>query len=120
MSIFGPVPTYDHLTPEQREVAWKLAYRTSLDELPDREVLWEAQFWYDQGLHGLAVMGDLLLAGRRAAGVSLPGGADATSLHRLLSRVNVRAVMRLVEDEGLCLVSAIRLVYWNGLAEVPR
>jgi hypothetical protein len=38
----------------------------------------------------------------------------------LLASVNAHAVMRLVRDEGLCLLAALRLVYWAGLREVAR
>ena len=110
----------DLLTPERREAAWRLAFTDSLDNHPDAEIAWEARYWRQQGARRIAAVCDELLAERRRDSFSLPGGADAADLHRLLSRVNFRAVIRLVEDEGLCLVAAMRLVYWSGLAEVPR
>jgi hypothetical protein len=120
MSIFRHAPKYDPLTTEQREAAWELAFRTSLDELPDGEITWERETWRALDAHVVAAICDDLLDERRRDAFTLPGGADATGLDSLLSRVNARAVMRLVEDEGLCLVAAMRLAFWTGLAEVPR
>jgi hypothetical protein len=120
MSILGPVRNCDQLSPEEREDAWKLAYRTSLDELPDTEITWERETWRTLGAHEVAAIADELLGERRRDAFILPGGAEAAALDRLLSRVNARAVMRLVEDEGLSLAAAMRLAFWSGLAEVSR
>jgi hypothetical protein len=110
------------LTPEQREAAWKMSFRFSLGELPDREMEWEARTWRELGVEVIADVCDEMLASRRYEPMpfSIPGGADAADLDRLLASVNARAVMRLVEDEALCLVAAIRLVYWAGLREATR
>jgi hypothetical protein len=115
--IFRQAQKYDPLTPEQREAAWKLAFRTSIDELPDTEITWECETWRTLGAPVAAAITDELLSERARDAFTLPGGADATGLDRLwlLSRVHARAVMRLVEDEGLCLVAAMRLVFWSGL-----
>jgi hypothetical protein len=110
----------DTLSPAEIERAWCLAYRTSLDELPDSEIAWEARFWRNQGVSSVAALCDELLAERRETTFALPGGADATDLDRLLACVDVRPVLRLVRDEGLCLVAAMRLVFWAGLRDVPR
>ena len=122
MSILGQDRKYDHLTPEQREAAWKVSFRFSLDELPDGEMEWEARCWRELGVSLIADICDEMLASRRDDDLpfSNPGGADAADLDRLLASVNARAVMRLVEDEALCLVAAIRLVFWAGLSEVSR
>ena len=120
MSIFRQAPKYDHLTPEQREAAWRLAYRTSLDELPDQEIQWEADLWRANAAPSIAAIGDALLAERRESDFSIPGGAESAMLDLLMARINWRAAWRLFEDEALCLVSAARLVYWAGLREVPR
>lgn len=110
----------DTLTPEQLEAAWRLAYRTSLDELPDQEIACETDLWRANDAETIAAIGDALLAERREADLSIPGGAESAMLDLLMTRINWRAAWRLFEDEGLCLVSAARLVYWNGLTEVPR
>src|SRR4051794_32028336 len=120
MSIFRLARKNDPLNPEHRKAAWRLAYRTSLDELPDSEIQWEADLWRANGAESIAAIGDDLLAERRGTDFAITGGAEADDLHRLLSRVNTRAAVRLVEEEGLCLVAAIRTVFWAGLREVRR
>ena len=106
------------LTREQLERAWKLGFRASLDDLPDGEIRWERDVWRDLGAPSIATICDELLAERRAADFAIPGGADPGDLDRLLARVNTRAVMRLVEDEAVCLIAATRLVFRAGLREV--
>ena len=108
----------DLLTPEQREAAWHLAFTDSLDEHPDAEIAWEARYWREQGVSSVATVCDELLAERRESRFAIPGGADAIDLDRLLARVGRGPVLRLVRDEGLCLVAAMRLVYWAGLRDV--
>ena len=117
MSVLGPERNYEQLTPEQRETAWSAAYRHSLDGHPDREIAWEAKTWRDWGVDAVAAIGDSLLAERQAAAFRLPDGADAASLDRLIARTDQQSVLRLVRDEGLCLLAAMRLVYWAGLRE---
>ena len=63
---------------------------------------------------------DALLMERRAREFFLPGGADATDLDRLLACVDAGPVLRLVRDEGLCLLATMRLVFWAGLRETAR
>jgi hypothetical protein len=110
----------DTLSREDLDRAWRLAYRTSLDELPDQEIQWEADLWRANDAETIAAIGDELLAERREADFSIPGGAESAMLDLLLARINWRAAWRLFEDEGLCLVAAARLVFWAGLREVPR
>ena len=120
MSISGQDRKYSQITPEQRKAAWRLAYRTSLDELPCQEVEWEVSLWRANGAEQIAAIGDALLAERRDTETSVPGGAESAMLDLLLTRITWRAAWRMFEDEGLCLVSAARLVYWSGLSEAPR
>ncbi len=110
----------DTLSLADIERAWRLAYHSSLDELPDREIAWEARCWRDQGAPSIAEICDALLAERRTAQQAIPGGADAADLDRLLARVDMAPVLRLVRDEGLCLLAAVRLCFWAGLREVER
>jgi hypothetical protein len=112
--------TRDTLSREDLERAWGLAYRESLDELPDREIQWEADLWRTNDAEQIAAIGDALLAERRETETSIPGGAESAMLNLLMARINWRAASRMFGDEGICLVSAARLVYWNGLTEVPR
>ena len=63
---------------------------------------------------------DALLAERRDCEFFISGGADAADLNRLLACVDVQPVLRLVRDEGLSLVAAIRLVFWTGLRKSAR
>jgi hypothetical protein len=112
------VSSRDLLTPAEIERAWRLAFIQSLDEHPDAEIAWEARYWRQQGASGAAALCDELLAERREASFAIPGGADAADLDRLLTRVDLRPILRLVRDEGLCLLAAMRLVYWAGLREV--
>jgi hypothetical protein len=114
------VNSHDILTPEQVEAAWCATYRLSLDDHPNGEIQWEAKTWRALGVDTVAAIADALLAERREAAFDLPGGADAADLDRLLSRVDLRAVLRLCRDEALCLLAAVRLVYWAGLREVER
>jgi hypothetical protein len=108
------------LTAAERACGWRLLYRTSLDDLPDGEIAWERNLWRAHGAAAVAAIGDDILTERRAACFALPGGADAEGLDLLLSRVNAAAALRAVRDEGMCLVDAMRLLYWAGLAEAPR
>lgn len=108
------------LTSEQVERAWRLAFTQSLDKHPDSEIAWEARYWRQQAVPSVAEVCDALLAERRTAEQAIPGGADAADLDRLLARVDMRPVLRLVRDEGLCLLAAVRLVFWAGLRQVER
>jgi hypothetical protein len=107
-------------SPEELLRAWRTAYRHAVDRLPDAEVAWERDFWRAGGLETLAAIGDDLLRERREAGAAIPGGADAAALARLFLHVDRAPVLRLVEDEALPLVEAIRLNFWAGLREVRR
>jgi hypothetical protein len=51
---------------------------------------------------------------------AIPGGADAADLDCLLARVEAGPILRLVRDEGLCLLDAMRLLFWAGLREIAR
>ena len=110
----------DLLSPAEIERAWRLTFTQSLDEHADAEITWEARYWRQQGASRIATVCDDLLAERRDAKFASPGGADAADLDRLLARVDMRPVLRLVRDEGLCLLAAMRLVYWAGLRETAR
>jgi hypothetical protein len=107
----------DTLSRADIERAWRLAFTQSLDEHPDTEIAWEARYWRQQGASRVAELCDALLAERRTAHHAIPGGADAADLDRLLARVAPGPVVRLVREEGLCLLAAVRLVYWAGLRE---
>jgi hypothetical protein len=110
----------DTLSPADIERAWHLAFTQSLDDHPDAEIAWEARWWRGQGAPSIAEVCDALLAERRMAQQAIPGGADAGDLDRLLARVNAGPVLRLVRDEGLCLLAAMRLACWAGLRETVR
>ena len=110
----------DLLSPADVERAWRLAFTHSLDEHADAEITWEARYWRDQGAKSIAEVCDALLAERRMVQQAIPGGADATDLDRLLARVDMGPVLRLVSDEGLCLLAATRLAFWAGLRETVR
>lgn len=100
--------------------AWRLAYRSGLERLPDDELRWEFAAWQSAGAVGLAALVIREMEDRRSHDASIPGGADAAALSRLFSRVPREPVGRLVQDEALPLVEAMRLVYWAGLQEVAQ
>lgn len=110
----------DTLTAEQIEAAWRRHFRCSLDEHPDGEIAWEARTWRALGADTAAVIAETILVERRANDFTMPGGADAADLDLLLSRVDLQPVLRLCRDEALCLLAALRLVYWSGLRRVER
>jgi hypothetical protein len=114
------VNSRDLLSPADIEHAWRLAFTQSLDDHPDTEIAWEAAWWRQHGVPSVAKVCHDLLAERRAATFVIPGGADAADLDRLLARVDARPALRLVRDEALCLLAAMRLVYWAGLREAAR
>ena len=118
MSILGPARKYAPLTSEQLPHAWRLAYRCSLDDHPDQEIAWERHTWRELGTSTIGDVCDELLTKRLDAGFTIPGGANAAGLDRLLAHVDPQPVLRLVQDEGLCLLAAMRLVYWAGLRDV--
>jgi hypothetical protein len=108
------------LTPAQVEAAWRAAYRFSLDDHPNTEIQWEATVWRAFGVPAVADLADDLLAERRADDFDLPGGADGPALDQLLARVTLKPALRLCLDEGLCLLAAIRVVFWTAFREVER
>ncbi len=110
----------DTLSPADIERAWRLAFTESLEDHPDAEIAWEARCWRNQGAPSIAEICDALLTERRTAQQAIPGGADAADLDRLLARVDAGPVLRLVRDEGLCLLAAMRLIFWAGLRETGR
>jgi hypothetical protein len=110
----------DLLSPADIERAWRLAFTQSLEDHPDGEIAWEARYWRQQGMVSVADVCNALLADRRTAAQAIPGGADAADLDRLLARVDVGPALRLVRDEGLCLLAAMRLVFWAGLRKTAR
>jgi hypothetical protein len=112
------MPAPDALTPLQIQAAWRTAYRVSLDEHPDQEIRWEVGLWRTLDVPAIAALADALLAERHRDDFVLPGGADAASLDRLLAHLDLQPVLRLCRDEGLCLLAAMRLVFWTGLREV--
>src|SRR5688572_24660198 len=107
------------LTPADAHRAWCRAYRFSLDEHPDDEVVWERDFWRENGAPAIAELAEYILRERREAAFVLPGGADPVDLNALWARIDQRAALRLVRDEGLSLLAAIRLVYWTSLQGMP-
>jgi hypothetical protein len=124
MSILGPDRKYSggrshhDLTADQVDAAWRAAYRTSLDDTPDVEVAWEARIWRAWGVESVAAIADAVLAERRESDLTIPGAAEPAGLDKLLASVELRPVLRLCRDEGLCLLAASRLVFWSGLREV--
>jgi hypothetical protein len=52
------------LTDEQRKHAWRLAFSQSLDDHPDTEIAWEAEWWRRQSVPSIAELCDALLAER--------------------------------------------------------
>src|SRR5687768_11351565 len=97
------------LSPAEIGRAWHLAFTHSLDDHPDGEIAWEAEWWRQQGVPSVADVCDALLAERRTGEFFIPGGAEANDLNRLLACVDLSPVLRLVRDDGLSLVAAMRL-----------
>lgn len=112
--IFRQARKYDPLTAEQRQRAWQSAYRFSLDQHPDVEIRWEAARWRDLGANGIADLCDGLLGERRGQDLSIPAESDPDALTTLWRRVPRGDVLELVRSGGLCLLAAIRMVYWLG------
>jgi hypothetical protein len=99
--------------------AWRHAYRFSLDEYPDDEVVWERDFWRVNGAPAIAELAEDLLRERRETMFGLPGGANSTDLNALWARIDQRAALCLVRDEGLSVLAAMRLVFWTSLRGLP-
>jgi hypothetical protein len=99
------------ITAEQRRRAWQLAYRTSLEQLPDAEVEWEQAFWHRANFADLAEVCERVMDERRSWDLSLPGGARPEDLELLRARTPSGPVMLLIEHEALPLVSALRVVF---------
>lgn len=102
------------ITPDERRRARDLVYCTALEQLPDTEIDWEMNFWRRAKVEDLAAICERVLTERREWGLSLAGGASADDLDLLLQRMPSGPVTRLVEDDGLSLVSALRVVFHAG------
>jgi hypothetical protein len=102
------------LTSDQRQHAWKEAYRFNLDLHPDIEIAWEVERWRDLGALPIAAIGDQLLAERRADDFYLPSDTTAQELTALCRRVPEDDVFGWVSCGGFCLLAAIRMVYIYG------
>jgi hypothetical protein len=100
------------LTPEQRQRAWQAAYCFSLDQHPDTEIAWEAERWRELGAHGISDLCDSLLAERRSHDFSIPAETKPDALTMLWQRVPRADVLDWVRSGGLCLLAALRMVYW--------
>lgn len=105
------------LSDADRARAWLLAYEVSLDELPDREIVWERARWTDLGAPRIAALCSRLLRERSEADLHIPNGAAARFLDALWRSADQAATLDLVWNEGLSLVEALRLQHWVG---VPR
>jgi hypothetical protein len=108
------------LTPIEAARSWTARYRHGLDALPDSEVAWEVMRWRRYGLRDLAVIGELVLAGRTAAGLVVPDGARPADLDALWRRVDESLAIRLVHREAVPLAVAIRLLFWSGVRGEER
>jgi hypothetical protein len=103
------------ITPDQRQLAWKVAYCYSLDQHPDAEIAWEADRWRELNAPGIAALCDALLHERRADDFSIPSETDSRDLTALWQRVPQSDVFRLVRSGGVCLLAATRLTFWLDL-----
>src|SRR3712207_5469881 len=108
MSISGPVPKYDLLTPDQRQHAWQIAYLNYLDQHPDLEIGWEAERWREMGAHGIAHLCEALLQERRVHDFSIPADTTPGGLTALWQQTPHSEVLRWVRSGGLCLLAALR------------
>ena len=108
------------LSQEQVDAAWESIFQLSLDELPDNEISWERDLWRSSGADHVAALCEEILTERKETDFSIPGGAAPADLNRLIARVDRDAVMGLIRTEGLCVVNAVRLVYWAGLRTMPQ
>lgn len=102
------------LTPEQRQRAWESAFVYSLDLHPDDEIAWEAAWWRELNAPRIADLCDSLLQDRRAHAFSIPAEVTPNDLDTLWQRVPRAEVLGWVRSGGLCLLAAVRMVYWLG------
>ena len=103
-----------NLTPEERQRAWQNAYLFSLDQHPDTEIAWEAERWRELNATGIADLCNEILTERRDHDFSIPAESDPDTLTMLWQRVPRGDVLDLARSGGLCLLAAIRMVYWLG------
>jgi hypothetical protein len=115
MSILGQDRKYeDPLTEEQRLHAWQTAYVFSLDLHANEEIVWEVERWRELNAPGIAGLGEALLQERRSHGFEIPAESNHVDLTLLWRRVPQSDVLRWVRSGALCLLAALRLVYWLG------
>ena len=104
----------DPLTAEQRQRAWQTAYCISLDAHPDAEIAWEADQWRKLNAPGIADLCDALLRERYSDNFSIPAETTPDALTALWQHVPRAEVLRWVRSGGLCLLAALRMIYWLG------
>jgi hypothetical protein len=104
----------DPLTAEQRQRAWKAAYCVSLDAHPDAEIAWEADQWRELNAPGIADLCEALLQERYRDHFSIPAETTPDALTALWQHVPRADVLHLVRSGGVCLLAALRMVYWLG------
>jgi hypothetical protein len=109
-----PMTTASSLTAEQRQRGWQTAFLYSLDAHPDDEIAWEAARWRELNAPGIAGLCDDLLRERRADDFSIPAETTPDALTALWQHVPKPEVLRWVRSGGLCLLAALRMVYWLG------
>jgi hypothetical protein len=105
------------LTNAQFAHAWRAGYRAAIDDLPDREIAWEADLWRQLGAPTIAGLCRSVLDERRGAGLSIDGGASVAGLASLWCRSNQRAALTLATEEHVPLVTAMRIQFWSSHQE---
>ena len=99
------------LHPTQRIKAWRTAYLHGLDELPNSEIAAEVQIWQHLGTPAMAQMGAQLLADRARDAFEIEGGARTSDLIALWKHSDQLKALELVQEQGLTLVAAMRLLH---------
>lgn len=107
-------------TKAELRAAWTRTYREGVGRLTDDEARYEWAAWQSVDAHEMAAIVARELEERRSHDTGIPGGADAAALSRLLERVPREPIARLIRDEALTLVEAMRVVYWAGLRKAER
>jgi hypothetical protein len=102
------------LTADERQRAWRTAFLFSLDQHADLEISWEAERWRELGAPGIAQLCGDLLVERRADDFTIPTEATPEGLTLLWRRVPRDEALAWVRSGAICLVAAVRLLYWRG------
>jgi hypothetical protein len=102
------------ITVEEREAAWGLAFRHSLDLHPNSEIEWERDRWREFGAPGIAQLCDEILQERHAANFTIPAETSRHDLDVLWQCVSTADAFGWVRSGGFCLLAALRMVFWYG------